>query len=197
MNTEEYQIYEALLEAPAQDRAAECAACPQTAPGSTHSVEDDETCGGLSNQIKAQDTSPQSSPKRPKVAFLCVHNSCRSQIAEALGKHLAGDVFESFSAGTEPGARINPDAVCLMKQEYGIDMEQEQYNKPLSQLPEIDIVITMGCNVQCPFLPCSHREDWGLDDPSGKEDGTFLLVMEQIEEKVLDLKRRIQTGAVG
>ena len=132
--------------------------------------------------------------KKPKVAFLCVHNSCRSQMAEALGKQLAGDVFESFSAGTEPGARINLDAVRLMKQVYGIDMEQTQQNKPLSDLPAVDIVVTMGCNVQCPTLPCSHREDWGLDDPSGKEDSVFLATMAQIEQKVLDLKDRIQSG---
>ena len=135
--------------------------------------------------------------KKPKVAFLCVHNSCRSQMAQALGKKLAGDVFDSFSAGTEPGARINPDAVRLMKQVHGINMEQTQYNKPLSDLPPVDIVVTMGCNVQCPTFPCSQREDWGLDDPSGKEDEEFLAVMTQIEEKVLDLKRRIQSGELG
>ena len=133
---------------------------------------------------------------RPKVAFLCVHNSCRSQMAEALGKLLAGDVLDSFSAGTEPGARINPDAVRLMKQVYGVDMEKTQCNKPLSQLPPVDIVVTMGCNVQCPMMPCSHREDWGLEDPSGKEDSEFLAVMDQIRDKVLDLKRRIQAGEV-
>ena len=135
--------------------------------------------------------------KRPRVAFLCVHNACRSQMAEALGKKLAGDVFESYSAGTEPGARINPDAVRLMKQVYGIDMEQTQHSKPLSELPAVDIVVTMGCNVQCPSLPCSHREDWGLDDPSGKGDGAFLAVMAQLEEKLQALKRRIQTGLPG
>lgn len=135
--------------------------------------------------------------QKPKVAFLCVHNSCRSQMAQALGKKLAGDVFDSFSAGTEPGSRINPDAVRLMKRVHGIDMEQTQYNKPLSDLPPVDIVVTMGCNVQCPTFPCSHREDWGLDDPSSKEDEEFLTVMTQIEEKVLDLKRRIQSGEMG
>lgn len=130
--------------------------------------------------------------KKPNVAFICVHNSCRSQMAEALGKKLAGDVFESFSAGTETKPQINQDAVRLMKQIHGIDMEENQYSKLLSELPEIDIVITMGCNVQCPFLPCRHREDWGLDDPSGKEDAAFLTTMELIEKKVLDLKQRIQ-----
>ena len=135
--------------------------------------------------------------QKPKVAFICVHNSCRSQIAEALGKYLASDVFESYSAGTETVPQINQDAVRLIKQLYGIDMEQTQYNKPLSRLPDVDIVVTMGCNVQCPAMPCSHREDWGLDDPSGREDGVFLAVMTQIEEKVLDLKRRIQAGDLG
>ena len=132
--------------------------------------------------------------KKPNVAFICVHNSCRSQMAEALGKKLCDDTFESYSAGTKTKPQINQDAVRLMKQVHGIDMERTQYSKLLSELPEIDIVITMGCNVQCPFLPCSHREDWGLDDPSGKEDAAFLCTMQRIEEKLLDLKRRIQEG---
>ena len=126
-----------------------------------------------------------------KVAFICVHNSCRSQIAEALGKKLAADVFESYSAGTETKPRINPDAVRLMKQVHGIDMEATQRSKLLSDIPEVDVVITMGCNVHCPFLPCSHREDWGLEDPSGKEDAAFLETIRLIEEKILDLKNRI------
>ena len=123
-----------------------------------------------------------------KVAFICVHNSCRSQIAEALGKKLAGDVFESYSAGTETKPRINQDAVRLMKQVHGIDMEATQYSKLLSDIPEVDVVITMGCNVQCPFLPCSRREDWGLDDPTGQSDEVFLGTISQIEQKMLRLK---------
>lgn len=110
---------------------------------------------------------------------------------------MAGDVFESFSAGTEPGAQINSDAVRLMQQIYGIDMAQSQHNKPLSALPAVDIVVTMGCNVQCPTLPCSHREDWGLDDPTGQPDNAFLAVMKQTEEKILDLKHRVETGQLG
>lgn len=127
-----------------------------------------------------------------KVAFICVHNSCRSQIAEALGKKLAGDVFESHSAGTETKPRINQDAVRLMKQVHGIDMEASQYSKILSDIPAVDVVVTMGCNVQCPFLPCSHREDWGLEDPTGKEDEVFLETIRQIEKKVLDLRERME-----
>ena len=127
-----------------------------------------------------------------KVAFICVHNSCRSQIAEALGRHLAADVFESYSAGTERNDRINPDAVRLMKQRYHIDMEAEgQHSKLLSDLPTVDVVITMGCNVQCPFLPCKWREDWGLEDPTGKPDEKFLETIARIEEKILDLKARL------
>ena len=129
--------------------------------------------------------------RKPRVAFVCVHNSCRSQIAEALGKKLAGDVFESHSAGTETKPQINRDAVRLMKQIHGIDMEETQRSKLLSDIPEVDVVITMGCNVQCPFLPCSHREDWGLEDPSGKCDEAFLETIRLIEEKVLDLKARL------
>ena len=135
--------------------------------------------------------------RKPKVAFICVHNSCRSQMAEALGKKLAADTFESYSAGTETKPRINQDAVRLMKQVHGIDMELTQRSKLLTDIPAVDIVITMGCNVQCPFLPCSHREDWGLEDPSGREDGAFLATMGLIEEKILYLKKRIQEGIIG
>lgn len=131
-----------------------------------------------------------------KVAFICVHNFCRSQIAEALGKHLASDVFESYSAGTETKPKINQDAVSLMKEIYHLDMEKQQYSKLLAAIPEVDIVITMGCNVDCPYLPCRYREDWGLDDPTGKDRETFIATIKQIEQKVLDLKRRIKTQEI-
>lgn len=130
-----------------------------------------------------------------KVAFICVHNSCRSQIAEALGRHLASDVFESYSAGTETKPRINPDAERLMKQVYGIDMEAEgQYSKLLTDIPAVDVVITMGCNVQCPMFPCQWREDWGLEDPTGKPDEVFLQTIQLIEEKIRGLKERLIGG---
>lgn len=132
----------------------------------------------------------------PKVAFVCVHNSCRSQIAEALGKHLAADSFESYSAGTETKPRINQDAVRLMKERFGIDMEVSQRSKLLAAIPEVDVVITMGCNVECPYLPCKFREDWGLDDPSGKTDKEFHKVIDIIESKVLELKGRLEAGAI-
>lgn len=132
-----------------------------------------------------------------KVAFICVHNSCRSQIAQALGRYLAADVFESYSAGTERKDRINPDAVRLMKELYHIDMEAEgQHSKLLSEIPPVDVVVTMGCNVRCPFLPCSHREDWGLEDPTGKSDEVFLETIRVIAQKVLELKARLQTASL-
>ncbi|OPX43903.1 glutaredoxin arsenate reductase [Ruminiclostridium hungatei] len=129
-----------------------------------------------------------------KVAFICVHNSCRSQIAEALGKHLAGDVFESYSAGTEIKPQINQEAVRLMKQLYGIDMEQTQHPKLLSDIPQSDVIVTMGCNVTCPYLPCKHREDWGLDDPTEKSDEEFIAVIREIESKIKQLADRIKTN---
>ena len=128
---------------------------------------------------------------KPKVACICVHNSCRSQIAEALGKHLAGDVFESYSAGTETKPQINQDAVRLMKKLYGIDMEQTQYSKLVSDISTPDIAISMGCDVGCPFIGRPFDDDWGLLDPTGKDDAEFQRVISQIEENILRLLQQI------
>lgn len=121
---------------------------------------------------------------KPKVAFICVHNSCRSQIAEALAKRYYSEFFDAYSAGTEIKSQINQDAVRIMKSQFDIDMEEEQYSKLIDVLPPIDIVVTMGCNVNCPYLPCRHREDWGLEDPSGKNDDAFLETISQIQKKL-------------
>ena len=128
---------------------------------------------------------------KPKVAFICVHNSCRSQIAEALGKALASDVFESYSAGTETRPQINQDAVRLMKALYGIDMEQTQYSKLISDIPEPDIAISMGCNVGCPFIGRPFDDNWGLDDPTGKSDEEFKKVIDEIRVRIMELKQRL------
>ena len=128
---------------------------------------------------------------KKKVAFICVHNSCRSQIAEALGKHLASDVFESFSAGTETKPQINQDAVRIMKDLYGIDMEKTQYSKLISEIPEPDIAISMGCNVGCPFIGRPFDDNWGLEDPTGKSDEEFKIVIREIESKVLQLRNEL------
>ncbi len=125
---------------------------------------------------------------KKKVAFICVHNSCRSQIAEAFGKYYADNIFESYSAGTEVKTQINQDAVRLMKKNYEIDMEKTQKPKLLANIPKVDIIITMGCNVECPFLPCEHREDWGLEDPTGKSDEEFIKVIEIIRKKIIELR---------
>ncbi|MBQ5877744.1 MAG: arsenate reductase ArsC [Treponema sp.] len=126
--------------------------------------------------------------KKKKVAFICVHNSCRSQIAEALGKHLASDMFESYSAGTETKPQINQDAVRLVKKLYGIDMEQTQYSKLISDIPSVDVAISMGCNVTCPYIGKDFDDNWQLEDPTGKSDEEFIKVINIIEEKVRSLK---------
>lgn len=128
---------------------------------------------------------------KPKVAFICVHNSCRSQIAEALGKALASDVFESYSAGTETKPQINQDAVRLMKKLYGIDMEQTQYSKLISDIPEPDIAISMGCNVGCPFIGRPFDDNWELEDPTGKSDEEFEKVIDEIRVRIMELKQRL------
>ena len=128
---------------------------------------------------------------KPKVAFICVHNSCRSQIAEALGKALASDVFESYSAGTETKLRINQDAVRLVNELYGIDMEQTQYSKLISDIPEPDIAISMGCNVGCPFIGRPFDDNWELEDPTGKSDEEFKKVIDEIRMRIMELKQRL------
>lgn len=145
----------------------------------THSCENQQCIG---------DRCPFFQKPKKKVAFVCVHNSCRSQIAEALGKHLAGDVFESYSAGTETKTQINPDAVRLMKELYGIDMEETQYSKLITDIPTPDVAISMGCNVTCPFVGRPFDDEWGLEDPTGKDDGEFKKVIAEIEKKILELK---------
>lgn len=133
---------------------------------------------------------------KPKVAFICVHNSCRSQMAEALSKLFASDVYDAYSAGTELRDQINQDAVRIIKDLYDVDMNQTQHSKLLGDLPEVDIVVKMGCNVVCPFLDSKHEEDWGLEDPSGKEDEEFIKTARTIEEKVKDLAKRIQNNEI-
>ena len=125
---------------------------------------------------------------KKKVAFICVHNSCRSQIAEALGKYLASDIFESYSAGTETKPRINQDTVRIMKETYGIDMEaNSQHSKLITDIPDVDIAISMGCNVGCPFIGRAFDDNWGLDDPTGKSDDDFKAVIQRIEENIMEL----------
>ncbi len=129
--------------------------------------------------------------KKVKVAFVCVHNSCRSQIAEALGKKYLSDICECFSAGTETKPQINQDAVRIMKDVYGIDMEKTQYSKLFEDIPQTDIVVAMGCNVVCPFVPGKLNLNWGLDDPTGKSDEEFLKIIHIIDHKIQELRALI------
>ena len=124
---------------------------------------------------------------KKKIAFICVHNSCRSQIAEALGRHLHGDEFDFYSAGTETKPQINGDAVRLMKQIYGIDMEQTQYSKTIDKIPTPDIAISMGCDVGCPYIGRAFDDNWGLPDPTGKSDEVFKSVIAEIKKRILAL----------
>ncbi len=121
------------------------------------------------------------------VAFICVHNSCRSQIAEALGKHFRSDEFDFYSAGTETKPRINQDAVRLLKKLYSIDMEQTQYSKTIDKIPAPDIAVSMGCDVECPYIGRQFDLNWGLTDPTGQCDDIFIKVIEQIKENILKL----------
>lgn len=122
--------------------------------------------------------------QKKKVAFICVHNSCRSQIAEALGNHFAGDKFDFYSAGTETKPKINQDAVRLVKELYGIDMEQTQYSKTIDKIPVPDIAISMGCDVGCPYIGREFDDNWGLPDPTGQSDEVFIEVIKQIETQI-------------
>lgn len=127
---------------------------------------------------------------KKKVAFICVHNSCRSQMAEAWAKKLGSDVLEVYSAGTEEYPEVKPLAVKVMEEE-GIDMSSH-YPKLLRDIPgEVDYLITMGCNVECPYIPCSYREDWGLEDPSGGPIEAYREARELIKDKVEDLIKKI------
>jgi len=121
---------------------------------------------------------------KKKIAFLCVHNSCRSQMAEALGKHFLGEKYDFYSAGSETKPQINQDAVRLMKKLYGIDMEQTQYSKLTSEIPTPDIVISMGCDVGCPYIGRAFDDNWNLPDPTGMDDDFFLDVIKKIEAHV-------------
>jgi Protein-tyrosine-phosphatase len=114
-------------------------------------------------------------------------------MAEAIAKLIAADSFEAYSAGVEI-KQLNQEAVAVIHELYGVDMNQSQKSKLISDIPPVDIVVTMGCNVDCPYLPCRYREDWGLEDPTGKDKTEFIKTAELIENKLRDLKDRIKSG---
>lgn len=123
-------------------------------------------------------------PMKTKVAFVCTGNSCRSQMAEGFARYYGNGVLEVYSAGTHPAPEINPNAIVVMK-EIGIDISK-QYPKTLDEIPfELDILITMGCGVVCPFVMNKHEEDWGLTDPVGMPVEDFKKIRDLIKSKVL------------
>jgi arsenate reductase len=134
------------------------------------------------------------SAMKTKVAFVCVGNSCRSQMAEGFASYLGRNLLEAYSAGTDPAPKINPIAIRVMK-EVGVDLDG-QYPKLLDQMPQLDVLITMGCNVECPTLSCKYREDWGLPDPVGQPVEVFRRVRDTIKEKVKDLIEKLKAGQI-
>ncbi len=132
-----------------------------------------------------------------KVAFLCRENSCRSQIAEALAKRIASDLLEVYSAGIRPIDRIDPGAVRVLKQTHGIDMLAEgQLPKTVEKLPEIDILIYMGCKVECTKHSCQVSLGWNISDPKGGTDDAYRKAIHDIEQNILTLRKDIITGKI-
>jgi len=124
---------------------------------------------------------------RPAVLFLCVHNAGRSQMALGWFTALAGDAADAWSAGSEPGERINPVAVDAMR-EVGIDISGEHPKRwSDTMLHAADVVVTMGCGDECPFVPGMRFEDWALEDPAGKDIETVRRVRDEIRDRVRGL----------
>ena len=132
----------------------------------------------------------------PKVAFISTHNAQRSQIAQALARYFAKDAFVSLSGVTEIKERISSDAVRLLKEMYGIDIDEEQNPKLISELPPVDIVIAAGCGEACPFLPCRYMEHWDFEESDSQGDDGLRELISAIKDKVLDLKDGVISGVV-
>ena len=131
-------------------------------------------------------------PVKERVLFVCIENSCRSQMAEAFAHLYAQDSIQAFSAGSRPSGQINPKAITLMA-ELGYDLRSHS-SKSLQQIPQdkYDYVITMGCGDECPFIPAEHHEDWDLPDPKMLPLEEFRQVRDRIGERVKELAARIE-----
>jgi arsenate reductase len=125
---------------------------------------------------------------KKKVAFICTHNACRSQIAEALAKHSGFGGYEFYSAGSEPQEQIDRNAVRIMKEKFGIDMSG-QYSKTIRDIPTPDVAVSMGCGVKCPYIGRPFDDNWELEDPTGKSDADYLKVITEIQEYLKALKK--------
>jgi arsenate reductase len=122
--------------------------------------------------------------KKKKILFLCINNSCRSQMAEGFAKKLGQGKIEAYSAGSYPSGKVDEMAIRVMK-EKGIDISGQK-SKGFSDLEEknFDYVITMGCGDVCPFVPARQRIEWDLSDPKGKPIEAFREIRDLIESKV-------------
>ncbi len=131
-------------------------------------------------------------PKKKHVLFVCIENSCRSQMAEAFAHLDAYDQIDAYSAGSRPSGQVNSTAVKLML-ELGYDLNK-QHSKGLGEIPQIkfEYVVTMGCGDECPFIPAEHHEDWDLPDPKEMPLEQFRQIRDQIGERVNELARRIE-----
>lgn len=121
-----------------------------------------------------------------RVLFVCVENSCRSQMAEGFARVLGKNILEAYSAGSKASGSVNPVAVKVMK-EAGIDISRQR-SKGFDDLQKknFDYVITMGCGEVCPFFPAGQQIDWHIDDPRGKDIDAFRSTRDNIKEKVAD-----------
>jgi arsenate reductase (thioredoxin) len=131
---------------------------------------------------------------KPKVLFVCVENSCRSQMAEGLARSLNGAFVEAYSAGSRPSGVVSPDAVKVMA-EIGIDISGQR-SKGFEGLPgkEFDYVVTLGCQDQCPFVPAEQHIDWNIADPKGKGTEAFRRARDIIRAKIQELISRVISG---
>jgi arsenate reductase (thioredoxin) len=123
-----------------------------------------------------------------KVIFACVHNAGRSQMAAAFFNRLANALkAEAVSAGTEPGERVHPEVLAVMK-EVGIDLGRAKPQKLTDDLAKwADLLITMGCGENCPYVPGLRREDWPLPDPKGKPIEDVRAIRDEINHRVREL----------
>lgn len=122
------------------------------------------------------------------IAFICNHNSCRSQIAEYFGRKYLSDIYHIYSAGSEIKSEINKVAVRIIKQLYNDDISSSQHPKTINEIPKPDIIISMGCYNGCPYINQEFTADWQIEGPAGKSDDEFIKVINQIKEKVLQLR---------
>ena len=122
-----------------------------------------------------------------KILFVCVENSCRSQMAEAFGKMLGGGVMEAYSSGSRPSGKVNEKAIASMRA-AGYDLTTHA-SKSLDDIPQIeyDLVVTMGCGDECPYVRAKRREAWDIPDPKHMNMSQFHDVRDFIKKKVSEL----------